>query len=97
MRYNFTKWKINIDKMRNKWYYKENIKKGVVEMLTPEQKRAVESIKNNPDIKLQPGMTDEEILAQQRFVQGETTVYNSEEEWRAAMKRQKSVDEIKEV
>lgn len=74
-------------------------------MLTPEDKKAVEKLRNDPNIQWKPGLTDEEILAQARFVEtGEgNEVYNSLEEYREAQKRKKAVqrknntDEIEEV
>ena len=66
--------------------------------LTPEQKHEVEKLKNNPNFKLKPGMTDEEILASARFVEDGTgiEVWDSEEAYRAAMKK-RNTDEIEEV
>lgn len=69
-------------------------------MLTPKEKRKVEQIKKDPaiqeDIK---GKTDEEILAAYRFVEDGRgiQVYNSEEEYRAAMKSKKSAKSIDEI
>ena len=69
-------------------------------MLTPKQKRKVEQIKKDPaiqdDIK---GKTDEEILAAYRFVEDGRgiQVYDSEEEYRAAMKSKKSAKNIDEI
>lgn len=65
--------------------------------LTPKQKKVVEKLRNNPDIKWKPGLTDEEILAQARFVEtGGNDVYDSVEEYKAAMKKQ-NIDDIEEV
>lgn len=69
-------------------------------MLTPEEKKKVEQIKKDPS--MQPlifGKTDEEILAVYRFVEdGEgIEVYESEEAWRAARRKEKNMDEIEEL
>lgn len=65
-------------------------------MMTREEKKAVEKLKNDPNIEFKQPMSDEEILAQTRFVEdGEgLEVYNSVEEWRRANK--KHIDEIEE-
>lgn len=64
--------------------------------MTREEKKAVEKLKNDPNIEFKQPMSDEEILAQTRFVEdGEgLEVYNSVEEWRRANK--KHIDEIEE-
>ena len=66
--------------------------------LTPEDKKAVERLRNSPDIEWKPGLTDEEILAQARFVEDGTgiEVYDSVEAWREAQKK-RDTDEIEEV
>lgn len=66
--------------------------------LTPEEKRVVEKLKNDPSFEFEPGLTDEEILAQARFVEdGEgIDVYDSVEAWKAAQ-RKANTDEIEEV
>lgn len=71
-------------------------------MLTPEEKKAVERLRKDPNIKWKEGLTDEEILAEARFVEtgGGVEVYDSEEAYRAAKKKEaaaKSIDEIEEV
>jgi hypothetical protein len=65
-------------------------------MLTPEDKKTVEMLRNDPNIEWKPGLTDEEILEQARFVEtGEgMEVYNSLEEYREAQKRKKAAENI---
>lgn len=68
-------------------------------MLSPEEKKKVAQIKQDPNV--QPkikGMTDEEILAEYRFIEDGDgiEVYDSEEAWRAAQKK-KRIDEIDEI
>lgn len=67
--------------------------------LTPEEKREVARIKGSPGFEAKPGMTDEEILAAARFLENGKglKVYASEEEYRAAMKKEKGIDTIDEV
>lgn len=72
-------------------------------MLTPRQKKKVEEIKQDPEMQAAiKGKTDEEILAAYRFVEDGKgiQVYDSVEEYRAAMKKKKaakSIDEIEEL
>ena len=65
--------------------------------LTPQEKKFVEKLRKNPNIEWKPGLTDEEILAQARFVEtGEgVEVFDSLEEYKAEMKRRKAVREAK--
>lgn len=68
-------------------------------MLSPEEKKKVAQIKQDPSVQAKiKGMTDEEILAQYRFVEegAGIEVYDSEEAWRAARKK-KRIDEIDEI
>ena len=66
--------------------------------MTPEEKKVVERLRNSPDIEWKPGLTDEEILAQARFVEDGSgiEVFDSVEAWRAAQK-ERDTDEIDEV
>lgn len=66
--------------------------------LTPEEKRVVEKLKKDPSFEFKPGLTDEEILAQARFIEtGDgIDVYDSVEAWKAAQ-RKENTDEIEEV
>lgn len=66
--------------------------------LTPEERREVERLKKSPGFEFKPGMTDEEILAQARFVEDGAgiDVYDSVEAWKAAQ-RKENTDEIEEV
>lgn len=72
-------------------------------MLTPRQKKKVEEIKQDPaNREALKGKTDEEILAAYRFVEDGKgiQVYDSVEEYQAAMKKKKvakSIDEIEEL
>lgn len=72
-------------------------------MLTPRQKKKVEEIKKDPEMQAAiKGKTDEEILAAYRFVEDGKgiQVYDSVEEYRAAMKKKKvakNIDEIEEL
>lgn len=72
-------------------------------MLTPEEKKKVEEIKKDPAVQEAiKGKTDEDILAAYRFVEDGKgiQVYDSVEEYRAAMKKKKaakSIDEIEEL
>lgn len=67
--------------------------------MTPEDKKEVERIKSSPGFEVKPGMTDDEILAAARFLENGNglEVYDSEEEYRAAMKKKKCIDTIDEV
>lgn len=65
-----------------------------------EQERKLQAIKNDPaNLEALKGKTDEEILAAYRFVEdGENLdVYDSEEAYRAAMKKRQNIEEIEEV
>ena len=66
--------------------------------MTPAEKKKVEELRNSPDFKLKPGLTDEEVLAAARFVEDGSgiEVWDSEEEYRAAMKK-RNTDEIEEI
>ena len=66
--------------------------------LTPEEKKVVEKLRNDPSFEFKPGLTDEEILAQARFIEtGDgIDVYDSVEAWKAAQK-ENNTDEIEEV
>lgn len=72
-------------------------------MLTPRQKKKVEEIKRDPTMsEFVKGKSDEEIIASYRFVEDGKgiQVYDSEEEYRAAMRKKKvakSIDEIEEM
>ena len=59
--------------------------------LTSKQREEVERIKNNPFVKLDAGLSDEDILSQARFIENGVgiDIFDSEEEYRAYMKRQK--------
>jgi len=69
-------------------------------MMTPEMRAKVAEIKRDPRNRdAIRGKTDEEILAAYRFVDDGKglDVYESEEAWRAARKKEKQMDEIEEV
>lgn len=71
-------------------------------MLTPKQRKIIDDARRDPSTRERAkGMTDDEILAQYRFVEnGEgIKVYANAEERRAARKMQKSneIDYIDEV
>ena len=59
--------------------------------LTSKQREEVEQIKNNPFVELDAGLSDEDILAQARFIENGVgiDIFDSEEEYRAYMKQQK--------
>ena len=59
--------------------------------LTSKQREEVERIKNNPFVKRDAGLSDEDILSQARFIENGVgiDIFDSEEEYRAYMKRQK--------
>lgn len=63
--------------------------------LTPKEKAVVEELKNSPDFKFDEGLTDEEILAQARFIEDGKglDVYDSIEAYRAAKKKANKADE----
>lgn len=69
-------------------------------MLTPEERKIVEETRRDPSTRERAkGMSDDEILAQYRFVESgkNLKVWDSEEEWRAARKKQQNTDEIDEI
>ena len=59
--------------------------------LTSKQREEVERIKNNPFVKRDAGLSDEDILSQARFIENGVgiDIFDSEEEYRAYMKRKK--------
>ena len=64
--------------------------------LTPEERETVERMKNSRHFQLQPGLTDEEILAQSRFVDfGGGTVYNSVEDFLAAKRKERNEEKAR--
>lgn len=70
-------------------------------MLTPEERKIIEETRRDPSTRDRAkGMSDDEILAQYRFVESGqgVKVYDSEEEWRAARrKKRQNIDEIEET
>lgn len=65
--------------------------------MTAQEKKAVERLKNDPDVNTK-GLTDEEILAKARFDEDGDglEVYDSVEAYKAAMKKRRDIVEIKE-